>query len=256
VIETRRLGPVVGLGTWNTFDGDAAAASRVVAAAFEAGTRLVDSSPMYRGAERALGAALAGRRDEALVATKVWASSVDEGREQYARQLEWFGGRIELEQIHNLVAWREHLPWLDAERDAGRIGRLGVTHYQASAFGELAEALRTGRFEAVQVPYNPWERECERELLPLAEELGVAVLAMRPLGGSGEDRRRRLELTDGDRERLGVGSWAQALLGWALGDARVDCVIPATSRPERAAANAAVEAFDADRRAYVERLAQ
>jgi diketogulonate reductase-like aldo/keto reductase len=106
------------------------------------------------------------------------------------------------------------------------------------------------------VPYNPWELECERELLPLADELGVAVVAMRPLGGSGEDRRRRVELTDADRDRLGVETWAQALLGWALGDERIDCVIPATSKPERAASNAQVEPFDDDRRAYVERLAQ
>jgi diketogulonate reductase-like aldo/keto reductase len=107
----------------------------------------------------------------------------------------------------------------------------------------------------LQVPYNPWERECERELLPLAAELGVAVIAMRPLGGEGEDRRRRLELSEADKERLGVETWAQALLGWALADERIDAVIPATSKPERAAANARVPSLDADQRGYVEALA-
>jgi diketogulonate reductase-like aldo/keto reductase len=248
---SRRLGPVVGLGTWSTFDRDAELASRVVQAAFGAGTRLVDSSPMYGGAERALGAALEGRRDEAVVATKIWARSVDEGRAQLAHQLDWYG-TVDVEQIHNLVLWREHLAWL--EREEG-IGRLGVTHYQASAFGELAEALRTKRFQVLQVPYNPWERDCERELLPLAAELGIAVIAMRPLGGSGEDRRRRIELTEAQRAELGVESWAEALLRWALADERIDCVIPATSRPERAVANARAGDGAPFDRELVERLA-
>ena len=253
----RRLGPVVGLGTWSTFDHDAMLARSVVDAALDAGTRLFDSSPMYGGAEASLAAALDGRRDGTLVATKIWARSVDEGRAQFARQLDWYG-RVDVEQVHNLVSWREHLPWLEEEREAGRIGRLGVTHYQASAFQELAVALGSGRFEVLQVPYNPWERECERELLPLAAELGVAVIAMRPLGGSGEDRRRRVELTGGQRSELGVESWADALLAWALADERIDSVIPATSRPGRAASNAHAgeTRFTPEQRALVERLAQ
>ena len=206
-MEERRLGPVVGLGTWRTFDDDAALAREVVAAAFEAGARLVDSSPMYGGAERSLGAALDGRRDDVIVATKIWARSVDEGRTQFARQLQWYAGRIDVEQVHNLVAWREHLDWLDEERAAGRVGKVGVTHYASSAFDELAEALRTRRFDVVQLPYNPWERECERVLLPLAAELGVET-------------------------------WAQALLKWSLADERVDAAIPATARPARARENA------------------
>lgn len=252
-MEERRLGPVVGLGTWSTFDADATLAQEVVGAALEAGVRFFDSSPMYGGAEASLGAALGDRRPEAIVATKIWASTVEEGRAQLERQLDWYGGRVDVEQIHNLVSWREQLAWLDGDE---RIGRLGVTHYQSSAFGELAVALRTEKFQVLQVPYNPWERECERELLPIAEELGVAVIAMRPLGGSGEDRRRRVELSDGDREQLGVDTWAQALLSWALADPRIDSVIPATSRAERARENTHVVAFDDEQRALVERLAQ
>jgi diketogulonate reductase-like aldo/keto reductase len=252
-MRERRLGPVVGLGTWNTFDDDVALARAVVAAALDAGTRVFDSSPMYGGAERALGMALAGR--DAVVATKIWADTVEEGRAQFARQLDWFGGRVDVEQVHNLVAWRDHLPWLEEERDAGRIGRIGVTHYARSAFGELAAALRTGRFDVLQVPYSPWERDCERELLPLCDELGVAVIAMRPLGGSGESRRRRVELTESQRGELGADTWAQALLSWALADRRIDLVIPATSRPERARENTRVADLDSQQRALVERLA-
>ena len=138
-----------------------------------------------------------------IVATKIWASSLDEAKGQFDRQLEWYG-RVEVEQVHNLVSWQAHVDWLEGERDAGRIGRLGVTHYQASAFDELAAALETGRFQVLQVPYNPWERECEQRLLPLAEELGVAVIAMRPLGGSGADARRRIEPSPAELEQLGV----------------------------------------------------
>jgi diketogulonate reductase-like aldo/keto reductase len=257
-VEERRLGPVVGLGTWNTFDGDAALARQVVGAAFDAGTRLFDSSPMYHGAEAALGAGFAGQRGDAIVATKIWANSLEEGHEQFVRQLAWYGGHMEVEQIHNLLLWREHVEWLRAEQDAGNIGKLGVTHYQPLAFGQLADALRTGWFQVLQVPYNPWERECERELLPLAAELGVAVIAMRPLGGSGEDRRRRVELTDGHKSELGVESWAEALLKWALGDERIDSVIPATKSPERARENARAgegPRFTPEQRALVERLA-
>lgn len=254
-MEERRLGPVVGLGTWNTFDTDADLAREVIGAAIAAGTRLFDTSPMYRGAEGALGEALDGQQG-AMVATKIWATSVEEGREQFARQLDWYGGHVDVEQIHNLVAWREHLEWLRGEQDDGRIGKLGITHYQASAFGRLADALSTNWFQVLQVPYNPWERECERRLLPLAADLGVAVIAMRPLGGSGESRRRRVELSDAQRDELGVETWAQALLSWALGDERIDVVIPATSKPERARENARVARFTPEQRALVERLAQ
>jgi diketogulonate reductase-like aldo/keto reductase len=258
-VQERRLGPVVGLGTWNTFGADDRLARLVVDAAFEAGTRVFDSSPMYGGAEASLGAALDGPRDGAVVATKIWARSVEAGREQFARQLESFGGRIDVEQVHNLVLWREHLDWLERARADGHVGRIGVTHYAASALGELADALRTRRFEVVQVSYNPWERECERELLPLAAELGVAVIAMRPLGGSGADGRRRRELSAAERAALGVETWPQALLKWALADERIDCVIPATSRPERARENAAAgegPRFSSEQRALVERMAR
>jgi diketogulonate reductase-like aldo/keto reductase len=258
-MEERRLGPVVGLGTWSTFDGDAQLAREVLDAAFAAGTRLVDSSPMYGQAEASLQPALDGRRDRAVVATKIWTQSVEEGRAQFERQLGFYGGHVEIQQVHNLVAWREHLPWLEAERDAGRIGRLGVTHYRAQAFGDLAAALRTRRFSVLQVPYNPWERECERELLPLAAELDVAVLAMRPLGGSDGGERRRIEPPAEALAELGVDTWAQALLKWALADDRVDCVIPATSKPERARENARAgegEPFTAEQRRLVEELAR
>jgi diketogulonate reductase-like aldo/keto reductase len=257
--EVRRLGPVVGLGTWATFDGDSALAQEVVGAAIEAGVTLFDSSPMYGGAERSLGAALDDNREGTSVATKIWASDVAEGRRQYEAQRRFFG-RVETEQVHNLVRWRDHLAWLEAEREAGRVDRLGVTHYDARAFDELEEAMRTRRFDTVQVPLNPHERRCEDRILPLASELGMAVIVMRPLGGSG----RGLVDRDPGRDALsplrpfGVETWAQALLKWALSDDRVDVVIPATRHAARVAENAAAGApplLGADERALVSRLA-
>jgi aryl-alcohol dehydrogenase-like predicted oxidoreductase len=153
------------------------------------------------------------------------------------------------------VAWQEHAGWLDEEREAGRIDRLGVTHYSPSAFGELGRALRSGRFDTVQVPLNPHERDCEREILPLAAELGIAVIVMRPLGG-GELVRH--SVPQEALAQLGVSSWAQALLKWALSDDRVDLVIPATRNPDHARVNAAAGSppwFDAEQRQLVERLA-
>jgi aryl-alcohol dehydrogenase-like predicted oxidoreductase len=262
-MERRALGrtgvdlPVVGLGTWNTFDvhdDHQGLADRVVEAAFAAGTRLVDSSPMYGRAERVLGRALGAHRSEALVATKIWTPSVPTGRDQLADQLRFYEGRVDLEQVHNLVAWSEHLDWLEGERDGGRIRFLGATHYSPSAFGELARVMRTGRLDAIQIPLNPREREVEREILPLAEELGLGVIVMRPFGEGA--------LLPGPDpsllEPLGVESWAQALIMWALSDPRVTAVIPATTSPEHARENAAAGSppwFGPDERRLVEELA-
>jgi aryl-alcohol dehydrogenase-like predicted oxidoreductase len=138
------------------------------------------------------------------------------------------------------------------------VGRIGVTHYSTSAFPELARALRTNRFRAVQLPYNPLQREVERELLPLAAALEVPVLVMVPLGsGRLVARTPAPELLEPLRP-FGVETWAQALLKWALSDDRVDVVLPATRRPEHARENAKAGDppwFGVEERRYVERLA-
>ena len=256
-MEERKLGPVVGLGTWNTFAGSRGRARAVVSAAVEAGSRLIDTSPMYGLAEESLAAALAGRREEAQVATKIWTASPVQARQQLERQVGWFG-RVDIEQVHNLVAWREHLPWLERERDEGRIGRLGVTHYSPAAFDDLAEAMRTGRFDSVQLPLSPQERRGEGALLPLAEELGLSVIVMRPFGEGRLLRRPPADEELAPLRSLGVETWAQTLLKWVLSDPRVDVVIPATSRPEHARVNALAGEppwFGPEERSYVERLA-
>ena len=159
-------------------------------AAIAAGVRLFDTSPMYGEAERLLADALDGQRGQVLIADKIWTPSAQEGEVQLARAATWYGGRVDLMQIHNLVAWPAHLPMLEAARDRGQVGLIGATHYSPAAFGELAELMASGRIGAVQVPYNPAQREAERTILPLAGELGLGVLLMRPLGEGQLVRRR------------------------------------------------------------------
>jgi aryl-alcohol dehydrogenase-like predicted oxidoreductase len=232
-METRRFGrtgwevPIVGLGTWQTFDlapDQQRIADDVVDTVWEAGTRFFDSSPMYGRAERILGRALTDHRPDAIVATKIWTSSATEASAQFADQMEFFGGRVELEQIHNLVGWRRHLDWLEEEREAGRIAFIGATHYAASAFGELEEVMRTGRIDAIQVPYNRVEHEAAQRILPLAAELDLGVIAMRPLGGG--SLTRQFDATE--------------LLKWTLADERIHVAIPATSSAKHASQNARV----------------
>lgn len=267
-MEMRALGrtglsvPVVGMGTWRTFDVRGATAERnahaVVDAAFAAGATFFDSSPMYGEAERVLGAVLEGRRDAALVATKIWASSAEEGRAQAERALRAFGGWVDLYQVHNLVNWREHLTLLERLRDSGQVRAIGATHYSAAAFGDLAQVMRTERITAIQVPYNPLECEVEDEILPLAEELGLGVVVMRPFGeGSLMQRQPKAAELD-PLYPFGVRTWGQALLKWVLSEQRCHVAIPATSHPERMTENAAAGEppwFGPEERALVARLA-
>ncbi len=247
-VELRRLGqtdlmvPAVGVGTWQVFDVRGRKAElRVheqVTEALSVGANLFDSSPMYGSAERVLGQALEGRRRDAVVATKVWTPSAREGRAQIERAMEYFGGTVDLYQVHNLVAWNDHLPVLEGLRDEGKVRVAGATHYSPAAFGELANVMRTGRIGAIQIPYNPVETEVEREILPLAEELGLGVVVMRPLGEGALMRRLPSQEDFAPLKEFGVETWAQALIKWALSDRRCHVAIPATSRPGRIAENA------------------
>lgn len=209
---------------------------------------------MYGRAESVLGAALGDERRGSVIATKIWSSSAAGGRAQLDVQLDLFGGRVDIEQVHNLRAVDLHLDWLEREREEGRIGLLGATHYQASAFDDLERVMRSGRIQAIQIPLNPLERDAERVILPLAEDLGLGVIAMRPFGQGalmpGPD--------PGALAALGVESWAQALLKWTLSDRRIHATIPATASPEHALANCEAGSppwWDDEQRALAVRLA-
>jgi len=242
-MEERAIGrhatavPVVGLGTWRVFSNGDVARS-VVDAALDEGSRVVDSSPMYGEAERLLGAAIEGRREQAFVATKVWTPDDAEARRQVRRSLRFFGGRVDLMQVHNLVAWPTRLDLLEEERDAGHIRLIGVTHYSEDAYDEMAAIMRSGRIDAVQIPYNPTQARCAEEILPLASDLGIGVVVMRPFGEGALTARPPSPEELAPLADFGVRTWGQALLKWVLSDERVTVAIPATSRPERAAENA------------------
>ncbi len=266
-VQRRQLGrggpalPVVGMGTWQTFDvGDAEVPARraVVDALLEAGGAVVDSSPMYGRAERVLAATLRGRRDAAFVATKLWTADDTEAERQIDAALRWYDGRVDLYQVHNLLAWRTRLDQLERRRDLGQVRFVGVTHYAPRAFDEVCAVMRTGRVDAVQVPYNPRERAVERSVLPLAADLGVGVLVMRPFAEGALLRNPPPEHALEPLADYGVHTWAQALLAWVLADPRCTVAIPATTRPDRMRENAAVGAgpcLDDDARDYVAQLA-
>ncbi len=248
-MERRRFGrtgiqvPAVGMGTWRTFDvrGREAEAVRhqIVAEALATGANLFDSSPMYGEAERVLAAALEGRRDRALVATKVWAGSLREGREQIRRALAWFGGRVDFYQIHNLQAWETHLPVLEELKAAGTVRAIGATHYAVSAFPALRRLMETGRIDGIQIPYSAVTRQAEADILALALVLNLGVVVMMPFEQGDLTRRPPGPADLRPFEAYGITTWPQALLKWILSDPRVHVVIPATSRPGRMTENVA-----------------
>ena len=221
------------------------------------GAKLVDSSPMYGEAERVLADGLAAHRGAAIVATKVWASSAAEGRRQIDHAMCLFGGRIDIYQVHNLANWRDQLPLLETEQAQGRVRVIGATHYSPRAFADLAAVMKTGRIAAIQVPYNPRERDVERTILPLAADLGLGVIVMRPFGEGSLLRRPPPEAGLKPLAPFGVVTWAQVLLKWILSDPRCHATIPATSKPSRVDENAAAGRspwFGPEERSYVAKL--
>jgi aryl-alcohol dehydrogenase-like predicted oxidoreductase len=268
-VERRTLGesgievPVVGLGTWQVLDvrgSEEEARHEVVRVALEGGANLFDSSPMYGDAERVLGDALNKHgRERAIVATKVWTSNDREAERQIERALGYFGGRVELYQVHNLVAVERRLETLERLKDEGRILTLGATHYSRAAFGDLMSVMRSGRVDFVQVPYNAAETSVTEEVLPLAEERGLGVIVMVPLGSG-----RLVHNSPPSNEleplrEFGAETWAQALLKFVLSDRRVSSAIPATSSPDRMRENARAGQppwFGEEEREYVAGLAR
>lgn len=267
-METRIFGktgmkvPVVGMGTWKTFDVRGTEAIRnahaVVDAALASGANFFDSSPMYGEAEHVLGETLQGRRNSAMIATKVWARSTSEGKAQVKRALTFFDNFIDLYQIHNLVLWQDHLKMLEQLRDAGQVRAIGATHYASSSFGELRQVMLTNRITAIQIPYNPIQREVEKEILPLAADLGLGVVVMRPFAEGELMRHKPSESDLAPLKPFGITTWGQALIKWILSDTRCHITIPATSHPERIAENAAAGEppwFGPEERALVAHLA-
>jgi diketogulonate reductase-like aldo/keto reductase len=226
--------PVLGLGSWITFNvgTDRAAldgCTAVVRAFFDAGGRLIDSSPMYGSSQPTIGHALArlGRPPALFSAEKVWTSG--DGAAQIAQsRAHWGVPRFDLMQVHNLLDWAEHLPRLFDMKAAGQLRYVGVTTSHGRRHAELAQILRTQPLDFVQLSYNLVDRAVERQLLPLARERGIAVIVNRPFqGGDLLDRLRR-EPLPGWAADIGCSHWAQVALKFVVGHPAVTCAIPAT----------------------------
>ncbi len=232
--------PVIGMGTWITFNvGNDPKARRhrtgILRAFFAGGGGLIDSSPMYGSAEEVVGRGLAelGYPDALFSATKVWTSSASKGPEQVATSERLWGvNGFDLQQIHNLVSWEDHLPMLFEMKERGRIRHVGITTSHGRRHREVERVMNTQPIDFVQLTYNVVDREAEERLLPLAQDRGIAVIANRPFrGGSLVRRIQRERLPDWVRE-FDVVNWPQFLLKFIVSHPAVTCAIPATSQIE------------------------
>ncbi len=225
--------PVIGMGTWRTFDtSERAPLVDVVRTLLDAGGAVIDSSPMYGRSETTIGEVLGdlSAQRRAFLATKVWTSGKEEGLAQMRESMRRMG-RVDLMQIHNLLDWRTHLPSLRALKQSGAIRYWGITHYSLSAFAEMEAIVRAEKPDFVQLPYSAGVREAEKRLLPACAAEGVAVLVMRPFeGGSLFADALKRPLPAWARE-IDCTSWAQIFLKFILGHPAVTCPIPATSNP-------------------------
>jgi diketogulonate reductase-like aldo/keto reductase len=238
--------PVIGLGTWQTFDVGSDATARtqltqVLATLFDAGGSVIDSSPMYGTSEDVAGSLVADMRarSKAFLATKVWTRGRDAGVQQINRSMQLLrADKLDLLQVHNLLDWRIHLATLRDLKNRGRIRYLGVTHYTSSAYRELEAVMREQQLDFIQVNYSADDRTAEQRILPLAAERGMAVLINLPFGGGGLLRRLRAKPLPAWAAEIGCDSWAQILLKFVIGHPAVTCVIPGTANPDHMRDNA------------------
>ena len=230
--------PVIGLGTWQTFDVDASPAVRApleeVLRTFVAlGGKVIDSSPMYGNSETVVGdiAARLGIRNKLFIATKVWTRGKDAGAKQMEDSLRKLRtDHVELMQVHNLVDTEVHLATLREWKKTKRIRYIGVTHYTASQHDAVARVITSQTIDFIQINYSVAEREAERRLLPLAKEHGVAVIANRPLAGGDLMRRLAAKPLPAWAKEIDCESWAQLLLKFVVGHPAITCAIPGTSK--------------------------
>ncbi|HJQ63597.1 MAG TPA: aldo/keto reductase [Burkholderiales bacterium] len=230
--------PVIGLGTWQTFDVGPSAPERaelksVLSALVEQGGKVVDSSPMYGQAERVVGdlAADLSLHPKLFIATKVWTR----GREAGIRQMEnsfklLRAQRIDLMQVHNLLDLATHVKTLREWKTAGRIRYLGITHYHEGAHSDLERLVKTREYDFVQFNYSMTEREAEDRLLPACADSGTAVIINRPFAQASLFGKVKGKPLPPWAAEIDCTSWAQFFLKYLVGHPAVTCVIPGTRR--------------------------
>ena len=239
ILPSKERLPVIGLGTWQTFDVSDSGAARqplekVLSLFVKLGGRLVDSSPMYGRSETMVGdiAAKLGVRDKLFMATKVWTAGKSEGIAQMTSSEKKLRGKVDLMQVHNLLDADTHLATLREWKAARRIRYLGITHYTAGAYDNLERYLHRHDLDFIQLNYSLAEREAENRILPLARELGVSVLVNRPFGGGSLFRETRGKALPAFAKELDCTSWAELFLKFVISHPAVTCAIPATSNPD------------------------
>jgi len=232
--------PVVGLGSWLTFDvgahpGRRANVTRVIEAFFERGGAMIDSSPMYSTSQEVIGAALAKiDNDEALFsATKVWIPGRVTGTWQMETALDYWGvDHFDLLYVHNLLDWDTHLPWMREWREQGKAGHIGVTTSHGRRHEELLDVMAREEMDCVQFTYNLHDREAEQRLLPAAMDRGLGVVINRPFRGGALFREVRGQPLPPWAAEIGCEHWSQIFLKFIVSHPGVTCAIPATSKVE------------------------
>jgi len=229
--------PLIGVGTWQTFDvgNDASARGRLREVLKLLNKNLIDSSPMYGSSESVAGDLIAelGLREQLFVATKVWTSGRDAGVRQMETSFRRLRvDRMDLMQVHNLVDVETHTRTLRDLKTRKKIRYIGITHYTSSAYAEVERALKTGNYDFLQINYSLGERESEKRLLPLAREKNIAVIANRPFAEGALFRQVKGKPLPPWAAELGIASWAQYFLKWIVSHPAVSCAIPGTGKPE------------------------
>jgi diketogulonate reductase-like aldo/keto reductase len=230
--------PVIGMGSWITFDVgnnsyERAARARVIQAFFDNGGALIDSSPMYGSSEEVLGEGLKTikNKDKLFAATKVWILGKKSGiRQMEESQKLWGMPRFDLMQVHNMLDWETHWETLKEWKAEGRVRYVGITTSHGRRHEDLARAMAKTPFDFVQFTYNLEDREVEQRLLPLAQERGMAVLINRPFDGGSLFRRVRGKPLPLWAAEFDCQNWAQYFLKFIVSHPAVTCAIPATSR--------------------------
>jgi diketogulonate reductase-like aldo/keto reductase len=228
--------PVVGLGSWITFNvgNDRVArdaSAEVMRGLFDAGGRMIDSSPMYGSSQEVIGYGLKrlGMPSRLFSAEKVWISSGARGREQIEKSRRyWSVPRFDLVQIHNLLAWQEHLPTLAAMKAAGEIRYVGITTSEGRRHREIEEIMRAQRIDFVQISYNVLDRDVEARILPLARDRGIGVIVNRPFREGALIRSVARHPLPAWAAEIDCANWAQFLLKFIVSHPAITCAIPAT----------------------------
>src|SRR6266581_8562839 len=229
--------PVIGLGTWSVFDVDLTPANRtqlseVLSLLVKHGGRVVDSSPMYGRAEGVVGelAAQLHLLDSLFIATKVWTRGKEAGIAMMQRSMVRCR-KVDLMQVHNLSDVETQMSSLREWKTTGRIRYTGITHSQARGFYEVERAMRSWKPDFVQINYSVMEPQAAQRILPLAQELRMAVIINRPFGGGGLFGRVAAKPLPPWAAEIDCRSWAQFFLKWIVAHPAVTCTIPATDKP-------------------------